>query len=208
VLLISTALAQGKVNGKALLSITNSNEGYIFVNQSTGPTVNVEQYTSSLFPRFGQKESASTAALYAGLGTPLDQVNLIMGESIFVCPTYALLQAFPRTSFKGEFAIPPGHHGDDIDYYFGGSVNFNNTEFIKAFSQSFLAFVISLDPNVKFDPTNITPRWNKYSVGTTRTEMLFNETENGLPLVQPTTTDPALLNRCRFWESVSELTAQ
>jgi hypothetical protein len=70
---------------------------------------------------------------------------------------------------------------------------FQNTNFINAFAQSFTSFAISLDPNVKVDPT-ITPRWNKWDVG--HTEMNFNETA-GVPVVQPVKTSDALLERCQ-----------
>ena len=55
-------------------------------------------------------------------------------------------------------------------------------------------FVISLDPNVKVDRTNITPRWNKFNVG--NTEMVFNRTGNAAD-IHTISTDPKLLERCK-----------
>jgi hypothetical protein len=63
-----------------LLSVTNSFEGTIFVNQSTSATVQVADYVSQLFPNFGPREINAAAAQYAGLGTNIFQVNAIMGE--------------------------------------------------------------------------------------------------------------------------------
>ena len=52
------------------------------------------------------------------------------------------------------------------------------------------------DVNTKFDPTNITPYWDKYDIG--NTEMLFNRTEAGVPVVLPIKTDPSLFQRCAY----------
>lgn len=96
---------------------------------------------------------------------------------------------------QGEFAIPPGDHDEDVAYYFGGTTTFNNPDFIKAFSHSFLSFVRFLNPNEKFQST-ITPAvWPIFSAG--HTEMLFNETDAGQPLIKTITTDSALLERCK-----------
>ncbi|KAJ7503355.1 alpha beta-hydrolase [Mycena galericulata] len=200
------SLLERKVNGEALLSITNTFEGTNFVNQSVpGPNA---QYSLSLFPEFTAAQAEAVRLLYSGLGTEIFQDNAIMGESIFICPTYYLLHAFPGKSYKGEFAIPPGLHGDDVSYYFPGGTAppYNNTAFINAFAQSFTSFIINLDPNIKVDPTTITPKWNLYEIG--NTEMLFNETAAGQPDVRPITTSNALLERCLFWDSVGNLTAQ
>ncbi|KAK7050015.1 hypothetical protein VNI00_005446 [Paramarasmius palmivorus] len=201
------ALKKGRINGKALLAVTNTDEGSPFVNQ-TAPA-DATRYTASLFPRLGPKEVATVAKLYADVGSPLAQVNQIMTDSIFVCPTYYLLDAFKNRSFKGEFAIPPASHGQDVAYYFptlGAPISFNNTAFLNAFAQSFMSFVISQDPNAKVDFTNITPRWRLYNQG--QAEMMFNKTANNLPDVREVKTSQELVERCRFWESVGSLTGQ
>ncbi|KAJ7704489.1 Alpha/Beta hydrolase protein [Mycena rosella] len=203
-------LAQGSVNGDILLSMTNTNEGVIFVNQSV--EYDVVQYVGQLFPLFGTEESAAVASIYESLGSPLDQVNAIMKESIFVCPTYRLLDAFPNASYKGEYAVPPALHGDDVFYYFpsvvfaGSMLQFNNTIFRTAFDQGFFSFAAHLDPNAKLLPT-ITPAWPKWSESATQ-EMVFNRSEAGAPLVEGALTDEALLDRCEFWKSVHSLTGQ
>jgi len=91
---------------------------------------------TQLFPDISEKDAEAAAAQYTGLGTNIFQVNGIMGEcelgncdtivsvdanqniAIFICPTYFLLRAFKGLAFKGEFAIPPGGHGQDVAYYF------------------------------------------------------------------------------------------
>ncbi|KAJ7709086.1 hypothetical protein B0H16DRAFT_1703953 [Mycena metata] len=199
---------QRKVNGQALLAVTNTFEGTVFVNQSA-TAVTAAQYSSELFPDLAAAQTNTVEKLYSGLGTDIFQTSAIQGETIFICPTYYMLSAFPGRSFKGEFAIPPGFHGGDLVYYFPGTSTppFNNTAFIDAFAQSFTSFIINQNPNIKVDPSTITPPWSPFAVGDT--EMLFNQTApDGLPVVQPITTSSALLTRCQFWESVGNLTAQ
>ncbi|KAJ6470437.1 alpha/beta-hydrolase [Mycena sanguinolenta] len=200
------SLSEGKVNGEALLSVTNTFEGTGFVNQSVA--VSAAQYSLELFPGFGTIEADIVGALYANDGDELFQVDAVQGESIFICPTYYLLNAFPGRSYKGEFAVPPGTHASDIAYYFpgGGAPPFDNTEFINAFAQSFTSFIINLDPNIKVDPTTITPHWNTFDI--LHTEMLFNKTADDEPVVQGITTSNALLERCAFWDTMGIFTSQ
>ncbi|KAF8896534.1 Alpha/Beta hydrolase protein [Infundibulicybe gibba] len=184
------AFKQRKVNGEAIMAVTNTFEGALFVNSSTTATVQTPNYVAQLFP------------LLEDIGAPIDQAVAIMGESIFICPTYSLLRAFGAKAFKGEFAIPPGGHGNDVVYYFpnGGSPPFANPDFDKAFSESFLNFAMSLNPGIKSDPTTITPKWNAWEGST---EMLFNKTEAGAPDIQSD-----MISLASFWESVAATTGQ
>ncbi|KAF4597009.1 hypothetical protein EYR40_007459 [Pleurotus pulmonarius] len=172
-------------------------------------------YALRLFPDLGTANAATVARLYAGVGTPIDQANAIMGEcwslhtmlkpftdgpylckAIFICPTYFMLNAFPGTSFKGEFAVPNGSHGEDVAFYFtsSGPPAFNNPTFITAFSGAFMDFASSLDPNRKIDSTNITPQWSRHLIA--NAEMLFNRTVDGQPDIRAITTSSTLLQRC------------
>ncbi|KAF9447129.1 alpha/beta-hydrolase [Macrolepiota fuliginosa MF-IS2] len=202
-------LRQGKVNGQALLSVTNTFEGAIFVNTSTADTVKTPTYLANLFPEFHDTDIIAGTAQYANQGAPIDQAVAIMGESIFICPTYFLLRAFGDKGFKGEFAIPPGDHGQDVLFYFPSDTppSFNNTVFINNFAQSFLNFAMSLDPNVKWDSTNTVPQWARWNEQG-RNEMLFNKTDADVPVFHSIATSAALLERCDFWESVSAFSAQ
>ncbi|KAF7365090.1 Carboxylic ester hydrolase [Mycena venus] len=201
------AFSQGKLNTDILLSVTNANEGALFNNQSA--EYDVAQYTRNLFPLLGDKESRAVASLYQSLGSPVDQVNAIMGESTFVCPTYLLLDALSGKAYKGEYAIPPALHGDDVLNYFptfnefGGTLRFNNTDFINAFTQGFLSFAVNLDPNNKLRPS-IAPVWRTWSRAA-ETELVFNETELGAPHIAPANTSSTLLGRCEFWKDVRYL---
>ncbi|KAJ7917675.1 alpha/beta-hydrolase [Mycena leptocephala] len=77
------------VNGEALLAVTNAFEGTIFVNSNV--VVNATQYSLELFPKFSTRQANAVGALYANVGDEL---------------------------FQGEFAVPPGLHGNDLPYYF------------------------------------------------------------------------------------------
>ncbi|GLB44901.1 putative type-B carboxylesterase lipase family protein [Lyophyllum shimeji] len=196
------ALKKGNVNGEIILATTNTFEGAIFIDPKTPSNVDVKNYVAQLFPTLDAKEIAAAASQYENLGSPTFQVTAIMGEAIFICPTYYLLQAFGGHGYKSEFAIPPGNHGNDAAYYFpnGNVPPFANADFIKAFSESFLDFAMALNPNVKSGGSTITPSWAPW-FGVT--EMLFNRTEGGLPDIRAIKTSSALLERCSFWESVS-----
>ncbi|KAL9715552.1 hypothetical protein Ac2012v2_002212 [Leucoagaricus gongylophorus] len=204
-------LREGNVNGEAILAVTNTFEGTNFVNSSTASTVQIPEYLVNLFPKLGEAEVREGTAQYAKLGSPIDQVVGIMGESIFICPTYFLLRAFKGKGFKAEFAIPPGGHGQDIIYYFPDNSPspppFNNPTFIDNFSQSFLNFAMFLDTNVKSDPTNSVPHWARWNEGSI-IEMLFNKTDSGNPVFHSVQTSRELLERCDFWKRASPFTAQ
>ncbi|THV05590.1 alpha/beta-hydrolase [Dendrothele bispora CBS 962.96] len=197
-------LKQGKVNGEALLAVVNTNEGDMFVDQKTD--LDAARYSGQLFPELGMEQEREVAEKYESLGNSVEQANRIMGEAIFTCPTYFLLDAFPN-AYKGEFAIPPALHSHDISYYFTSwGPTFKNPDLLAAFSQSFISFVISLDPNAKFDSTNVTPQWRKFREG--QEKMVFNRTENEKVDIRLMSDDRGLVERCRFWESVGAFTGQ
>ncbi|KAJ7227676.1 Alpha/Beta hydrolase protein [Mycena rebaudengoi] len=185
------SLAEGKVNEKALLVMTNTFEGKAFVNQ--GFAQNARSYALSLlFPKLTEEQADTVTSLYAGVGNDLMRFR----ESVRLTPApFPYLIADPMQ--QGSFAVPPGGHGRDVRYYFPsqGPLDFPNSIFINAFAQSFTSFIISLDPNVKVDLTTITPPWSLYSEG--NTDMLFNRTVSGVPVVEPTTAPDDLLERCR-----------
>lgn len=65
---------------EALLAVTNAHEGTIFVNTSVPAAANVSQYALELFPEFGLAQAQQVRALYADVGTPLDQTAAIYGD--------------------------------------------------------------------------------------------------------------------------------
>ncbi|SJL12162.1 uncharacterized protein ARMOST_15583 [Armillaria ostoyae] len=98
----TVVLREGKVNGEVLMSVTNTNEGALFVDASTAGTVQVPQYLTQLFPNLSAQNRDVAVAKYSSLGTPIEQVTAIMGESIFICPTYFLLRGFEGSAFKAS----------------------------------------------------------------------------------------------------------
>ncbi|KAJ7511448.1 Alpha/Beta hydrolase protein [Mycena galericulata] len=103
------SLAQGMVNGQ----YDSAANCTIFVNQSV--SVTAVQYSLELFPGFTTAQADTVGTLYAGLGSNLFQVDAVQGESIFICPTYYLLDAFPGKSFKVGFSLMPFNYGTDFD---------------------------------------------------------------------------------------------
>ncbi|KAF8871826.1 Alpha/Beta hydrolase protein [Infundibulicybe gibba] len=169
------AFKQGK---EAVMAVTNAFEGISFVNSSIAATVQIPDFVAQLFPLLDTRQIADAAAQYQDLGAPIDQAIAIVGESILICPTYLFLRAFGLKAFRGEYAVPPANHGDDIFYYFpkAGTPRFANPDFSKAFSGSFLNF------------------WDAWEGST---EMVFNRTEAGNPDIRAMKTSSALLKRCR-----------
>lgn len=118
-----------------VLAATNADEGGPFVDHNPVVPHTVEGYLLNLFPLLSDKSLRRAVKAYSKVGSVLDQVIAIMNESerslillfdvnssavegIFVCPSYYLLDAFSGAAFKGELAVPPAKHGDDIAYYF------------------------------------------------------------------------------------------
>ncbi|KAG1875450.1 Alpha/Beta hydrolase protein [Suillus subalutaceus] len=201
----TVTLSKGRLNGNYLLSVVNTHEGNIIVNQST--TLDVTDFIRTIYPDFGPAQITGAAMMYQNMGSNVNQANLVMGESMFVCPTYYMLEAFGERAWKGEFAIPPGLHGDDVGEYFtSDGPLYNNSQFITSFSNSFMAMAMFETPDHRYTPGDITPSWETWSQGFT--EMIFNETSEGAPDVYISKTDMALLERCTYWRSVTAYSAQ
>ncbi|KAE9392202.1 alpha/beta-hydrolase [Gymnopus androsaceus JB14] len=202
------ALKAGKLNTNNLLAFSTTDEGSFFVHRDI---VNALSHTSE-YPR-----RKAAGAHYKSFGDNVATARKIMGDALFDCPTYYILQNFVGAAYKASwwcfilFAISPGFHGNDIAYLFpkftgAGVPLYNNAEFIKALTTSFTNFVITLDPND--NASTLAPFWHRWNSESELSEISFNATESGAPLVQRVVTDPGLLERCRFWESVTGETFQ
>ncbi|KAL0956172.1 hypothetical protein HGRIS_002332 [Hohenbuehelia grisea] len=208
----SVLLKRGKVNGERLLAITNANEGFSLVDRNR-TDVDVANFVREMFPLFTDVEARMAAETYAGLGTAVTQLMVLLGDFLFHCPTYIFMDAFKEKSWKGLFAVPPALHGQDLTVYFPNTPigiphsDFNNQQFSNAFTHAFLNFAKTLDPNPPNGSLDITPNWRQYSTSQP-IEMLFNRTEDYQPDVRPILSDPAMLRRCAFWDSVAALTGQ
>ncbi|KAI0685456.1 cephalosporin esterase [Cytidiella melzeri] len=209
-------IIKGPLNGERLLTVTNTFEGTIFVNPNFTAQMTVADYVTQLFPHFSQAQINAAAAQYTNvtsLKTVTDKAIAIYGESILICPTYLLLQSFHGPAYKAEFAIAPGTHFSDTQYYFpsGGlppipiasppAPKFTNVQFDASFAGAFTAFAKFGDVNRHPVPQVITPQWDMFRGR--NTEMLFNRTEDYKPDIRAFSTDPGLLERCAFWKSVA-----
>ncbi|TEB27125.1 alpha/beta-hydrolase [Coprinellus micaceus] len=203
------ALRRGRLNSEHVLAVVNTYEGRMFVDPETRGSVDVRDYLPKLFPMFRGNQIHLALTLYENLGDPFEQVIQIMGDAIFVCPTYYILKSLKGKGFKAVFAIPPGDHIDDILYFFpitpAGVPPFNNTAFINTFSGVFMDFVRNGDPNVKSAGSILPhwPKWNRWH----RKEVVFNRTGD-VPDIRTAMTEQALLERCEFWESTKKWTGQ
>ncbi|KAF7327277.1 Carboxylic ester hydrolase [Mycena kentingensis (nom. inval.)] len=199
------ALAKGAVNGQRILSITNTFEGTLMVNASVSATQNLTQYAFELFPKLSWEQAAQAGEMYANVP---GGAATIIGEGIFICPTYPLLRAFKDArAFKGQFSVAPAIHGLDLEYYFPSlatdvppftlpSAFFNNSAFIDAFAGGFERFASSGSPG-----GGIAGGWTPWTREDDR-EMVFAVDADGRPAVQMSPTDAGLLRRCAFWESL------
>lgn len=85
--------------------MTNAHEGDIFVNETTLAATNatLADYVANLFPRMNDGSIQQAVALYSNLTdvsapTAPEQAAFVMGDSIFVCPAFWVLDAFPGNS--------------------------------------------------------------------------------------------------------------
>lgn len=84
----------------------------------------------------------------------------------------------------------------DRFYTIANGPQYDNPDFIKAFSQIFVSMAMSLNPNSDTGAADITPtQWSRYDSG--NMEMVFNRTDAGSPTVVLGGTDAALSNRCK-----------
>lgn len=206
----SVLLGKGKLNADTILAVANTHEAALpgLAPPDTLNNFTISEYIANMWPTLTKKQLDEVLALYEGQGKPVDQAIAIKGESQYICPTYPVLRALKGRAFKGQFAVPPAYHFDDVFYYFPNSPvrylvspPFNNTEFRNNFAQSFLNFAISLDPNIKWDSSNTLPYWPQWTERD-HDEMIFNKTEADEPSFQVVPTDEGRLRRCAYWESI------
>ncbi|KAF7980333.1 hypothetical protein HWV62_38755 [Athelia sp. TMB] len=187
----TVTLQKGQHNGNVLLSVTNTFEGAIFVDNDPD-VANITLNVQELFPLTTPAQQIAVAAEYARYNATLptieSQAIAIMGE--------------------GRICDPPGYHAQDLAYYFfSDGPAFNNSAFIASFSSGFLDVALSLNPNTHANPASITPSWAQWSLRG-RAEMLFNATAAGMPDIRAIQTDAGVLARCALWESLASETAQ
>ncbi|KAJ7639742.1 alpha/beta-hydrolase [Mycena polygramma] len=205
----TVTLQRGQVNGEILVVTTNADEGALFVNPDAliYNNLSIHEYTLGLFPRLDHRQVERVVQLYPGTNT-VDKASQIMGESIILCPAYYLTKAFKSRAWKAQFAVPPGYHAQDLSYEFStfaAPPTVDDPAFLDAYRQSFMSAVIMLNPNARLRPSPL-PLWEVW--GENKTEMKFGQNESFGAFIEPFTTDDGLLERCEFWGSITEGTAQ
>ncbi|KAL1689431.1 Alpha/Beta hydrolase protein [Schizophyllum commune] len=205
----SQALACENVNGNHLLSVNNADEGSLFVDVSNPDAFDIGFWLRNAWPKLTDSDIADALAVYQDLA-PVDQATTILGDIIFLCPSYTLMRAFD-TPYRADFVVDDAWHGYDLPYYFPDTVylfnkSYNNADFDTAFSSAFSNFALSKDPNVKVDE-DLTPTWPPWS-DESDVEMVFNKTEGGVPDIRTSQTDEWVLERCSFWQSIASSVGQ
>ncbi|KZV61545.1 alpha/beta-hydrolase [Peniophora sp. CONT] len=209
-------LAKRTVNGDVAFVISNTNEGTMFTPEAAVMPLGLKKYIGGLFPTLEQEDVERAFTLYGGPDADVaSATSRVMGEAIFTCPGYAILDAFTevgKPAWKGSFDVPPAGHGNDLIYIFDGkilglleqSIPPTDVELGHAMRSALIGAATSLDPNT----VAAVPEWARYDEGS-HMEMTFNRTEDGMGTYMETfTTDKALLERCEFWRNVADKTPQ
>ncbi|KAF4615614.1 hypothetical protein D9613_012895 [Agrocybe pediades] len=174
----SKTLRRGSVNGEAVLVTSNTNEGVLFVPPSV---IESNQFTLAEY-----------------VTQLLPRLNPEQVEDV--------VNKYERVAGSALFAIPPGTHAQDLSYEFkdfGFPPTYPNEDFFKAYQQSFMNMAMSMSPN---DPTSIVrPEWPAWAAR--REEMLFNKTDDEVPVVKVIQTEEHMGTLCSLWESLADVNA-
>ncbi|TRM56260.1 Alpha/Beta hydrolase protein [Schizophyllum amplum] len=243
------ALREGRVNVPSLLATTVTNEGGYFVSPGLADKVSLGEVVSGWFPKLPIEHVERAVTLYEPLGTLGEAQTTLLGEAIFLCPTYQLSAGFNKW-YKATLDVQPSGHGADVNYYFKSLrgvfpyiTSPPSEDFADAFTGAYMSYVRDRRPSVRFGgamndsgvfsaftraastilrlftpwraaadeieelSTSNTIEWPAWTEEN-QTEMLFSVTEAGEPFVAPVRTDPALMERCRFWGEATEWTQQ
>ncbi len=115
------------------MSVTNADEGAIFVDSSTAGTVQVPEYLMQLFPSLSAQHRDVVVTKYSGLGAPIDQVTAIMGECMYGTRTISFVSyshfcshirlphllptsSFQRKSIQGKLKVQQRSEDSDIKF--------------------------------------------------------------------------------------------
>ncbi|TFK95311.1 Alpha/Beta hydrolase protein [Pterulicium gracile] len=200
---------------KALMTVSNVDEGLIFINPAI--TLTAAEYAKQLFPNLTAAQQTQIQTAYASFPNAFARASAIMGESHIVCPSLWAATSFAtanKPTFKAKFAIAPAVHLQDVSYYFNGLVinpqippPFSAAKFQTTFAQSFLSFAVSQDPNNKLDaPNSLLPSWTKYTTSSLKEEV-FGQKDATTGDIKMADVDAAVRTRCQMWDSLLDVTA-
>lgn len=189
----SQQLLQHRVNGARILSGNNANEGPNFVPQNFTTEADVMFWLHEVFPTFSANDVAKILLHYPSTATAVSdamvvlaatepnpndaavqqqRANDIYSESVFVCPSYWLAEAYTskdREAFKYQYSVLPALHGADFNGYFGPPVSYLCAEFMNYFQRIWGNFVMFNDPSVYDGEGAVDPNveavvaWPKFS---------------------------------------------
>ena len=101
--------------------------------------------------------TGATAVNESQVGTGQQQrANDIYAETTFVCPAYWIAEAYTgeRTSYKYQYSVPLGGHGEDALAYFGPARPEQGPDFVQAFRQIIGNFVTTSNPSISAQVAN------------------------------------------------------
>ena len=73
--------------------MNNADEGSLFVDVSNADAFDVAFWLRNAWPKLTDSDIANALTVYQGLA-PVDQATTILGDIIFLCPSYTLMRAF------------------------------------------------------------------------------------------------------------------
>jgi len=162
-----------------MLSGNNANEGVGFVPQNITTEQKFEDYVRGLFPMFTDSDVAQVLEVYASSTGPVNpsdpkyatsgemgatavnestygtgqqqRANNLYSESIFVCPSYWLAEAYSGgdfESYKYQYSVVGASHGTDVAGYYGPTPPNHSPEFELAFMSIYGNFITSDNPSI------------------------------------------------------------
>jgi len=197
-------LAQGRFDKDVKIMVGhNSNEGTLFTPPSIRSDDALVTQLRSAFPYAPQQSiDYITKTLYPSVfdgsypyTNQYTRGSLIISEAVFTCNTYFLSTAYGNKTYSYLFAVPPGFHGQDIQYtyYTGGAVSpsplgVQNRTVALALQQ----YIASFAEDGRPEAANGIPQFNMY--GPNASVQRLNVT--GIDQVR----DSNANSRCDWWQ--------
>ncbi|KDN49778.1 hypothetical protein RSAG8_01843, partial [Rhizoctonia solani AG-8 WAC10335] len=207
------SLARKQVNGEKLISLHNVDEGRIFVAQAGDSKV--QTWITGQLPDLSPENVTAVEKAYqvfaSSNATEADNVykiqTLIFGEALFVCPSFWLIDAFPKNGYQGLFAVPPSLHSLDLNVYFPGSSSIQPAQpfsqsLIQSFMGALVSFILTGTPNNNPMNKTINPNWPVYDAQSPK-GMTFGVTASGAADTKFEAVNSALRQRCNLWRTLA-----
>lgn len=134
---LSEATLKGDVNIDFGFGMYNTHEGENFIPPGLQNATNVgsppfnssnasfSSWLRGYLPQFSDEELKMIETAYPASGssemipeynTTYERAQLIFRDSVLACPTFWMAQAAHKTSYVGEYSIPPAKHASDTIY--------------------------------------------------------------------------------------------